>query len=82
MTDAERARELGLRFYVATKEKQGARWSTFFESGDLEEALRAGREKSAFEVAVFVATASGGFVYWTSRSPDVFNASVLVRDGI
>ncbi|WP_147443431.1 MULTISPECIES: hypothetical protein [unclassified Corallococcus] len=80
LTDAELARQRGYRFYVSRKEQRGGRWLKVYEGEMLEEALRVGREAKAFEVAVFLETAHGGFVYWTSKHPDVFNSSVLTTE--
>jgi len=48
-----------------------------FVTDDLDVALERARSEPDFETAVFVEAAAGGFLYWTSKHPDVFNSSVL-----
>jgi hypothetical protein len=75
--DIESARRQRLRFKVSRKEQRGAPWLGVFEGEDLEEALSRARAETAYEAAVFVVTNSGGFIYWTSAAPDVFNSTVV-----
>jgi hypothetical protein len=75
--DIDLARKRRLRFYVSRKEKKGAPWAKTFVTEELDLALEHARAESDYEVAVFVETASGGFIYWTSKHPEVFNSTVL-----
>jgi hypothetical protein len=75
--DIDIARRRHLRFYVSRKEKRGAPWTKTFATEDIDLALERARTEDDYEVAVFVETASGGFIYWTSKHPDVFNSTVL-----
>ena len=75
--DVDIARRRQLRFYVSRKEKRGAPWTKTFATEDIDLALERARIEAHYEVAVFVETASGGFIYWTSQHPDVFNSTVL-----
>jgi hypothetical protein len=75
--DLDIARRRHLRFYVSRKHQQGAPWVRAFVTDDLDAALERARTEQDFETAVFVETASGGFLYWTSGHPEVFNSSVL-----
>lgn len=78
--DIDIARRRQLRFYVSRKEKRGALWAKTFVTEDLDLALQRARDGSGYEVAVFVETGSGGFIYWTSKHPEVFNSTVLDID--
>ncbi len=71
--DAKIVRECGLNVRVAKRDAQGARWETVAELHDLEEAVAVAAEVDARQSAVFV----GGYFYWTSDDPDVFNSGVL-----
>jgi hypothetical protein len=75
--DIDIARRRHLRFYVSRKHRQGAPWARTFVTDDLDAALERARAEQGFETAVFVESASGGFLYWTSKHPEVFNSSVL-----
>jgi len=48
-----------------------------FATDDLDAALERARSEREFETAVFMEAAAGGFLYWTSKHPEVFNSSVL-----
>ena len=75
--DMDIARRRQLQFYVARKAKRGAQWIKTSVTGDIDVALERAHTEDDYEVAVFVATTSGGFIYWTSEHPDVYNSSVL-----
>lgn len=75
--DLEVASERGLRFQVCRKTKSGAKWNAVFETQDLGVAVSRAQAERDYEVAVFVVTDSGGFQYWTSRHPEVFNSDVI-----
>ncbi len=71
--DAKIVRECGLNVRVAKRDAQGARWETVAELHDLEEAVAVAAEVDARQLAVFV----GGYFYWTSDDPDLFNSDDL-----
>jgi hypothetical protein len=75
--DVAIAVERGLRFQVCRKAKRGAQWVAGFETQDLAGAVSRARTENDYEVAVFVVTDTGGFQYWTSRHPEVFNSDVI-----
>jgi hypothetical protein len=57
------------------------RWSSIAEALGLEAAFELARKTSnEGEVGVFVDSAAGGFLYWTSRVPELFN-SIALKQG-
>ena len=75
--DIELSRARCLRFYVSEKLNPSAQWQHRMSTSDLGEALDLASRSPEHEVAVFVETAAGGMLYWTSKAPDVFNSTVL-----
>ena len=73
--DEDAAREL--RFYVAKKFGQGKQWITVKRDLLLPKAMVAARYTFAYEVGVFLESASGGFLYWSSLHPDLYSSNVL-----
>jgi hypothetical protein len=77
--DRAAAKARGHWFTVATKEKRGARWvDVHSEIADLHEAMIRARSLHAYEVSVFV---RGGYIYWTTAHPEVFNSTVITMRG-
>lgn len=76
-SDVEMAKRRGLRFYVSRKAKRGGPWERLFATGDLDEALSRAQATHDHEVAVFVESQFGGFLYWTSKHPETFNSVVI-----
>jgi hypothetical protein len=79
LEDIDVARSRGLEFSVARKANRGAPWKTVFSVDCLQTALDRARAEEDYEVAIFLETRLGGFIYWTSKHPDVFNSSVLLQ---
>lgn len=76
--DAELAASLGLKFKVSRKEARGARWQTVEDNIDsLEYAVEKAKTIDDYESCVFVRQLSGGYIYWTSRHPDLLNSVVI-----
>ena len=75
--DLIEATQRARRFYVCRKES--GRWVRCSrETLELAAALdRCLAEESG--AAVFMASKSGGFIYWASDKPDLFNSSVLTE---
>jgi len=77
-TDRQIAHERGYRFFVAQKTERGGRWQHMRDDiADLHEAIVHARSLTAYEVAVFVVRTGGGYIYWSSRQPDVYNTTVI-----
>ena len=73
--DRAAAKSRGHLFSVATKEKRGARWiEVHTEIDDLHAAMMPAQNLLAYEVGIFV---NGGFIYWTSIHPDLFNSTAI-----
>ena len=70
-----------ITFSVATKDRKGAPWADHVAGiRDLRAAFADARATTGdvYESGVFVHfEQSGGFLYWTSIAPEVFNSSVL-----
>lgn len=68
------AKERGFLFGVMRKEKRHGTWTEVVaDIDDLQKAMTLAGAVEAFEVGVFL----GGKIYWTSRSPDVLNSTVI-----
>lgn len=64
-------------FEVATKTDPGGLWQVLHRLRQLDEALTLAQGERGFERAVFVRTAQGSEVYWSSSRPDTFNSGAL-----
>ena len=73
------ARERRLVFEVVIKDQQGGAWETHsLHQGDLVEAFSfAVAVHDPFEVGIFMNTSAGGFKYWSSLKPLLFNSTVV-----
>jgi len=79
--DREAAQQRGYRFFVAQKTERGARWQRVREDiADLHDAIVHARSLTAYDVAVFVVRTGGGYVYWRSRQPDVYNTTIITME--
>jgi hypothetical protein len=76
LNDLDEAQRHARRFYVCRKE--AGRWVRCSEHADLEAALGKCLAELSI-VAVFMASKSGGLLYWSSDKPDLFNSSILVE---
>jgi hypothetical protein len=73
--DRALAREKGHRFDVARKDGRGMRWTDVeLNISDLHDAMVLAHACKAYETGVSV---QGGFLYWTSAHPEVFNSTVI-----
>ena len=80
--DRNLAKAKGIPFSVCTKSGRGKPW-TDVRSGitDLREAMTLAAElDDHFEAGVFAHREGGGYLYWTSRTPDLLNSTVLAID--
>ena len=77
--DIEMAQEQGLFFKVAAKGGRGQKWQYVGDgTHSLEVAVARAREMSGYESAVFLAAKNGGgYLYWSSLSPELFNSTVI-----
>lgn len=67
-------------FKVSTKEKKGAPWLTSrADIEDLFEAMNFALSINCFEVAIFAVYEIGGFIYWSSRNPEILNSVALTH---
>lgn len=81
--DAKTATDRGMRFRICRKESPGSPWIAVVDDvGDLRLAVQQARELEAFETAVFTAGPGvlAGFLYWTSRFPEVLNTTVITHE--
>lgn len=78
--DFQLASQRRLTFYVGEKMKRGSPWLEILRTTDLTEALTRAQQIVNDEAGVLVETRHGGFIYWTSLHPDVFNSTVLQHD--
>ena len=77
-SDRLTAQNRGYLFFVAVKAEHGSQWAHVRdEIADLDEAMALARSQTAFEAAVYVVRTGGGYIYWSSRHPDVYNATVI-----
>jgi hypothetical protein len=77
-TDRETALNKGYTFFVAQKLERGARWLHLRDDiADLHKALVQAQSHTAYEVGVFVVRDGLGYIYWTSREPDLYNTTVI-----
>jgi hypothetical protein len=73
-SDRDLAKERGYVFRVMRKEKRGAPWrEVFADIDDLSKAMALAGEIEAYEVGILLR----GYIYWTSRWPDVFNSTII-----
>lgn len=73
--DRALAHERGHRFDIARKDGRGTRWIEIERNvADLHDAMVLARDTKAYETGVFV---QGGFLYWTSVHPEIFNSTVI-----
>jgi hypothetical protein len=77
--DTEHARVQRLRFDVMQKASRHASWqSVVSDLTDLGEAISIAKKQNSYESGVFVNYPNGyGFIYWTSRYPEVFNHDMI-----
>ena len=77
--DRKLASERGITFKVCTKEGQGQPWNTVEEDiQDLHDAMiLANHLGDPYEIGIFANNNGGGYLYWTSKSPDLLNSSVI-----
>jgi hypothetical protein len=82
LEDIEKASKRGLVFKVADKQGPGRRWQFVDEFIDsIEVAVARAKDMGGYESAVFLPTQqANGFLYWTSRDPELFNSTVLDLD--
>ena len=79
--DRQAALRRGYRFFVAQKVERGSRWQHVRDDiADLHEAIVHAQSLTAHEVAVFVVRTGGGYIYWSSRQPDVYNTTVIAME--
>lgn len=76
--------ENNLTFSVKKKNLPRGIWILVCETQNLQEAVIKAMEilssdASVVQTGVFVETESGGFIYWGSDSPELFNSVVLER---
>ena len=78
-TDTLVAHQRSLLFWVSVKKAPRGSWVQVMENVGLREAMEIalGANDDCVEAGIFVETASGGMLYWSSRTPDVFNSLVL-----
>jgi hypothetical protein len=77
------ARSRAMTFEALKKSARGQRWEVMQSSlNDLVVAVDFARAFHAYESAVFTEgpTPLGGFQYWTSRAPDLFNSTVISQE--
>ncbi len=80
--DRELAKTRGILFEVCSKAGQSQQWITI-EKGirDLDDAMILVNSLDGldvlYEVGIFVEIQGLGFVYWTTKNPDLFNSSVI-----
>ncbi len=79
--DLEAAAANRLVFSVCRKAVPRGTWLTVLEGLSLEEAMLATRAHlaSSSEVGVFVERRTGGFLYWSSLTPELFNSTAVSR---
>jgi hypothetical protein len=77
--DIELAERRGLRFEVCLKRIPRGQWTTLVGGLHLRAAVEyAEQQRSHFaEVGVLTQTQRGGFIYWVSSAPDLYNSTVL-----
>ncbi|MEM6989444.1 MAG: hypothetical protein AAF721_03070 [Myxococcota bacterium] len=78
--DAELARERGITLEVNSKAGPSAPWEPVGDVFDqLELAMERARAIVAYETSVITAGPgpNRGFIYWTSRDPDILGSSIL-----
>lgn len=81
--DHREADRRALRFSVATKAAPRQRWIDFTEpQRGLKEAMQQAQALAGlhYEVGVFVRRGSGGYIYWTSRLPDLLSSTVITME--
>ena len=81
--DAKHARKRGLTFEVVSKAGRGKRWETVEANiSDLERAIQLARSLGGYESGVFTdgPYPLGGFLYWTSKRPEVYNSTVITQE--
>lgn len=73
-TDIAAAAEHRRQFYVSRKIEK--RWSRVSDSVfDLQDAMEFALLYE--DAAVFMTTDSGGFIYWSSKNPSIYNSSII-----
>lgn len=78
--DVELATERELLCVVATKPGRGLAWVDQGKPVTLSDVCVATSSLNAFEVGIFVVRNGGHFVYWTCRTPDLYNTTVLTLE--
>jgi len=81
--DAASAKRRGMTFTICHRDKPKAQWrDAEIGISDLIVALKRAAALDAFETAVFTAGPEplGGFMYWSSRHPEVLNSTVITHE--
>ncbi len=70
--------ERQLTFEVTVRDKPGRKWEILRTGiNNLEDAIQLAFGNSSQEKCVWYLSNSGGYSYWKSTSPNLFNSSVL-----